>query len=80
MGLTWLPGRKRICESRRPGPAPGCSPPMKQITVSTLRWIEPSPVLGVQRQAHAFKMIIQVSIASNAAMAFNAVPLEGSEG
>lgn len=80
MGLTWLPGRKRICESHGPGPAPSRSPPVKQSTVSTLRWIEGSPVLGAQRQAPVFKMRIRVSIASNAALAFNAVSLEGGEG
>lgn len=79
MGLTWLPGKKPICESR----APGCSPPVKQSVVfahiPTLRWIEDSPVLGAQMQAYAFK-ISQVSIASNVAVAFNAISLGGSKG
>lgn len=53
---------------------------MKQHMVSTLGWIEGSPVLGARRQAHVFKMLIRVSVTANAAMAFNAVPLEGGEG
>ena len=77
MSLTWLPGRKPIYESR----ALSCSPPVKQSMVfahiPTLCWIEDSPVLGT---FYVFKMIIQVSIANNVAVASNAISLGRSKG
>lgn len=39
-------------------------------------WIEDSPVLDEQVQVYVFKMIIQVSVANNVIMAFNASFLE----
>ena len=41
--------------------------------VPTHRWMEDSPVLDVQMQVNVCKMIIQVSIANNVIMAFNAI-------
>lgn len=72
MSLPWLQWRKLICEDRGPGLVSSCKTMVFTHGI-THCWIEDSPVLDVQVQVYVFKMIIQISVANNVIMAFNAI-------